>query len=67
MYGSFHYQAEADHARRLAETTTQPNVAEELRRVAEEFDRLADDLAAHESEPHRPEFLSWNGRGTKML
>jgi hypothetical protein len=42
MHRSFHYHAEADRARRLAEITIQPNVAEELRRVAEEFDRLAE-------------------------
>jgi hypothetical protein len=42
----FDYHSEADYARRLAEITVQPNVAEELRRVAEEFARLADDLAA---------------------
>jgi hypothetical protein len=48
----FGYHAEADHARRLAEITIQPNVAQELRRVAEEFDRLAEDLAAREPESH---------------
>ena len=58
MHGFSHYRAEADHARRLAEITVQPNVAQELRRVAEEFDRLADDLAAREPALHRPETLS---------
>jgi hypothetical protein len=48
MCRSSHYHAEADHARRLAETTIQLNVAQELRRVAEEFDRLADNLASGE-------------------
>jgi uncharacterized protein with HEPN domain len=51
----FDYHAEADHARQLAEITVQPNVAEELRRVAEEFDRLADDLTSREPEFHRRE------------
>ena len=37
--------------------TIQPNVAQELRRVAEELDRLADDLAVREPELHHPEIL----------
>jgi uncharacterized protein with HEPN domain len=53
----FDYHAEADHARRLAEITVQPNVAEELWRVAEEFDRLADDLTAREPECHHREIF----------
>jgi hypothetical protein len=53
--GSSRYHAEAGHARRLAEMTIQPNVAQELRRVAEEFDRLADNLAAGEPEYHHPD------------
>jgi hypothetical protein len=53
MHGSSHYHAEADHARRLAELTIQPNVAQELYRVAEEFDRLASELSAGEPEFHR--------------
>jgi hypothetical protein len=57
MYGSSHYHAEADHARRLAEMTIQPNVAQELLRVAEELDRLADDLAVREPELRHPEIL----------
>ena len=57
MHGSSHYHAEADHARRLAEMTIQPNLEEELRRVTEEFDRLADDLAAREDDFHHPEIL----------
>jgi hypothetical protein len=34
---------------------SQPNVEEVLRRVAEEFDRLADDFAAGEADFHHPE------------
>jgi anaerobic selenocysteine-containing dehydrogenase len=45
MHSSFHYRAEADHARRLAEISIQPNVAEELCRVAEEFERIAETYA----------------------
>jgi hypothetical protein len=55
----FHCHTEANHARRLAKMTIQPNVAQELRRVAEEFDRIADDLAARE-----PEFAPRRDFGT---
>ena len=50
-----YYHEEADHARRLAEMTIQPNVEEVLRRVADEFDCLADDLARGEVDFDRPE------------
>jgi hypothetical protein len=55
MRGSSYYRTEADHARRLAEMTIQPNVEDVLRRVAEEFDRLADDFATGEVDFHYPE------------
>jgi hypothetical protein len=55
MRGSSYYYAEADHARRLADITAQPNVEEVLRRVAEEFDRLADDFATGDVDFHYPE------------
>jgi hypothetical protein len=57
MRGSSYYRAEADHARRLAEMTIQPNVEEVLRRVAEEFDRLADDFARDDVDFHQSEIL----------
>jgi|SRR6516162_5470075 hypothetical protein len=57
MYASSHYHAEADHARLLAEMTIQPNVAQELRRVAQEFDRLAEDLAYANQSPTIATFL----------
>jgi hypothetical protein len=57
MPASSHYRAEADHARRLAEMTIQPNVEEVLRRVADEFDRVADELATDEVNFHHPETL----------
>jgi hypothetical protein len=59
MHSSLHYHAEAGHARRLAEMTIQPNVAQELRRVAEEFDRVANDLAEGEPDFHQPEILEF--------
>ena len=57
MRRSSYYHAEAEHARRLAEITIQPNMEEVLRRVAEEFDRLADDLAVNDVDFHQPEYL----------
>jgi hypothetical protein len=60
MLGSSHYRAEAAHARRLAEMTIQPNVEEVLRCVAEEFDRLAEDVVTsevHLSDSEMPEHL----------
>ena len=55
MRGSSHYRAQADHARLLADVTFQPNVAEALRRVAEQFDDLADQVATRESDTIDPE------------
>ena len=40
------YHEQADHARRLADITIQPNVEEILRRVADELDHLAHDPAS---------------------
>ena len=57
MRGSSYYRAKAGHARQLADMTAQPNVEEVLRRVAEEFDRLADDFAAGEADFYHPEIL----------
>ena len=45
--------------------TIQPNVALELRRVAEEFDHLADALVAGELEFNHPEiFKFWRSTGS---
>ena len=55
MNGSSYYRAEADHARRLAETTIQPNLEDVLRRVAHEFDRLADAVATDDVDFYHPE------------
>jgi hypothetical protein len=57
MRATFYYRAEARHARRLADRTVQPNVEKVLRRVAGEFDRLADDVATDEIDFHHPESL----------
>jgi hypothetical protein len=55
MRRSYYYHAQADHARRLADITVQPNVEEILRRVAEELDHLADDVAGGETVVRDPE------------
>ena len=55
MRGSSYYRAEASHARQLADMTIQPSVEEVLRRVADEFDRLAEDCATGEADFHHPE------------
>jgi hypothetical protein len=51
MRRSSYYHAQADHARRLADMTFQPHLEEILRRVADEFDRLADNIVADEVNP----------------
>jgi hypothetical protein len=48
------YHAQADHARRLADITVQRNIAEILRRVAAEFDHLAEEIAAGEADLRNP-------------
>jgi hypothetical protein len=50
MRRSHHYHAQADRARRLADVTIQQNVAEILRRVADELDHLAKDVTADEAQ-----------------
>jgi hypothetical protein len=57
MGRSSYYHAQADHARRLADKTPQQNLERELRRVAEEFDRLADDFPTGEVDFDHPEIL----------
>lgn len=50
MHRSSYYRAQADHARLLADVAAQPNLEETLRRVAERFDQLADQIAVAESD-----------------
>jgi hypothetical protein len=57
MYASvIYYREQAENARRLVDASLQVNLKEELRRVAQQFEDLADDLAAE------PEF-----RDTQVL
>jgi hypothetical protein len=55
MHRSSYYRAQADHARLLADITVQDNLEEVLRRVAERFDQLADQIAAAELGSMDPE------------
>jgi hypothetical protein len=51
------YHAQADHARRLADITVQRNIEEILRRVAAEFDHLAEEIAVGEADFRNPKRL----------
>jgi hypothetical protein len=52
-----HYRAQADHARRLAEITVQPNLERELHHVAEELNHLAKEIASDDTDFLRSEVL----------
>jgi hypothetical protein len=52
-----YYHHEADHARRLAEVTWQPDLEEMLRRLARDFDEIAEDIESGATEVHNPELL----------
>ena len=52
-----HYHHEADHARRLAEATWQPDLEDMLRRLARDFDETAEDIEAGATEMRHPELL----------
>jgi hypothetical protein len=47
----------ADHARRLAEATWQPDLEDMLRRLARDFDETAEDIEAGATEMRHPELL----------
>jgi hypothetical protein len=49
------YRKQADHARQLAEATWQDNLEEILRRVARDFDEIAEDIEAGAIEVRHPE------------
>ena len=44
-----HYRAQADLARRLT-ITVQPNLRQELRRVAEELDHIANEIVSDDTD-----------------
>jgi hypothetical protein len=53
-----HFRELADHARRLAEATWQDDLEEMLRRLARDFDEVAEDFEAGATEVRHPEFRS---------
>jgi hypothetical protein len=52
-----HYRELADHTRQLAEATWQDELEEMLRRVARDFDEIAEDIEAGATEARHPELL----------
>ena len=52
-----HYRHEADLARRLAEVTWQPDLEDILRRLAQDFDEIAEDIESGATEVRHPELL----------
>jgi len=59
-----HYRHQADHARRLADATWQPDLADMLRHLAQDFDETAEDIEAGATEMRHPRFCSRNPLGT---
>jgi hypothetical protein len=52
-----HYRHQADHARKLAEATWQPDLEDMLRHLAKDFDEIVEDIEADETEMRHPELL----------
>jgi hypothetical protein len=52
------YRHQADHARQLAEATWQANLEEMLRHLAQDFDKIADDIESGATEMRHPQLLS---------
>jgi hypothetical protein len=57
MENASYYRERADHVRQLAEMTWQDDLEAELRRVAQDYDEIAEDLAAGATEIRHPELL----------
>jgi len=55
MESASYYRERADHVRRLAEITWQDDLEAALRRVAQDYDEIAEDLGA--TEIRHPELL----------
>jgi hypothetical protein len=54
MDNASHYREKARHARELAERAWQPELEDILRRVAQEFDKAAEDIEARVADPPHP-------------
>jgi len=46
-----HYRQQADHARQLADAAWQPDLADMLRCIANDYDELAENIEAGATEP----------------
>ena len=58
MESASYYRDRADHVRRLAEMTWQDDLESALRRVAQDYDEIDEDLAAGATEIRHRELLS---------
>ena len=57
MTGAPYYREQADHVRRLAELAWQDELEALLRRVAHDYEEVAEDLEAGATEIRHPELL----------
>jgi hypothetical protein len=57
MDRSAHYRDQANHARRLADATWQPNLEDLLRHLAKDYDEVAEDIEAGAIEIRHAELL----------
>jgi hypothetical protein len=57
MDRSAHYRNRANHARRLADATWQPNLEDLLRHLAKDYDEVAEDIEAGAIEIRHAELL----------
>ncbi len=52
-----HYRDQANHARQLADAAWQPDLEDILRRLANDYDEVAEDIETGASEIRHAEFL----------
>jgi hypothetical protein len=57
MEGASYYREQADHVRELAEMTWQAELEALLRRVARDYEEVAEDLEAGAADVRHPELL----------
>jgi hypothetical protein len=57
MEGASYYREQADHVRRLAEMTWQADLEAMLRRVARDYEEVAEDLEGGVTNVRHPELL----------
>jgi hypothetical protein len=57
MHSAQDYRRQAVHARQLADMTYQPELEDMLRRTAQNFEEMAEDIEAGAAEIRHPELL----------